>query len=273
MRVYYEIHPSTLGRVMYRIRDALMARKPTGVLRARGEADVQVIDVIGPGALEFLGRGREYVIMQHCWTTSWRGIDFWKPIWDKARLVVSYHDLPYDRYLRIPWGADFEFFRAQERVVKYGVMTTGYDEYQEAIVEPIAASNRFGWPGVQVGNPLSERRLWVDHRSDVSDDEMRRLYSQSAWVAAMRWGEGFELPAVEGLACGARPICFDTPGYRHWFGDHAVYVEERREGLVDRIAEAMGSGPRPVSAEERTELEQTFGWNVIAKKFWEAVLR
>jgi hypothetical protein len=275
MKVFYEVLPPTLGRVMYRIRDALLKHAPPGVVLVKEDADVQIVDVIGPGGVAEIrsDRGREYVVLQHTWLTSWRGLDFWKPVWDGARLVVSYHDLPYDRYLRLPWGVDFDLFRLPERrSVKYGVLTTGYDARQEAIDEPLAASAALGWPGVHIGGhaPRVATRL-----ENVSDEHLVDLYGATAWVAGLRRVEGFELPALEGLACGARPLLFDTAGYRYWYGDHAVYVpevEDSRE-LTAALIAAMRPGPVPVTVEERESLRRRFDWQVIASQFWEAVLR
>jgi glycosyltransferase involved in cell wall biosynthesis len=103
----------------------------------------------------------------------------------------------------------------------------------------------------------------------IDDHRLAEYYSQARYVSGLRRGEGFELPVVEGLACGARPICFDLPCYTHWFAEHAVFVPESgQEELTDALTDIFRRTPRPVSPAERSRVLETFSWESICRGFW-----
>jgi glycosyltransferase involved in cell wall biosynthesis len=107
----------------------------------------------------------------------------------------------------------------------------------------------------------------------LRDIELAEFWSQCSFVAGLRRIEGFELPALEGLMCGARPIMFDAPHYRRWFGEHAEYVPEvGAEELVDHLTHVMERPVRVVSAAERVEVLRKFNWKDLCERFWEALV-
>jgi glycosyltransferase involved in cell wall biosynthesis len=107
---------------------------------------------------------------------------------------------------------------------------------------------------------------------DVSDQDVARLYQRSRYVSGLRRIEGFELPAAEGLLCGARPILFDRPHYRKWYGDLAVYIpEEPRPQAQASIADVLAGPYRCVTAEERDAAAAWFSWERVCRGFWEQI--
>jgi glycosyltransferase involved in cell wall biosynthesis len=108
----------------------------------------------------------------------------------------------------------------------------------------------------------------------ISDGALAELYATSTWVSGLRHVEGFELPAAEGLVCGARPLVFDQPGMREWYRGLGVFVAELQgEKLIRLLTELFHQSPLPVSQEEREEALRRFDWERIAKGFWEALLK
>ena len=103
------------------------------------------------------------------------------------------------------------------------------------------------------------------HYENVPDETMAWLYSSSKLSVGLRRIEGFELPIIEGAACGAVPVAFDLECYRHWFNDIAIFIDH--EGDVERQLSNIrldGDYSPDLSA-----FEQDNAW----KPFWEEFRR
>jgi len=284
MKVYANVLPPTMGRVMYRINSAIKRYAPDDVqfVNSPEKADLQILDVIGTGNLRYL-TGREYIILQHCYRTAeTQDPGFWLPIFRRARLVVSYHDLreltgsddfP---FYRCPWGADPSVFRPSGLQRTHAIITTGYNDDGEAIRECHDAATSLPKPSIHLNK--SHALGWMNGYplvtviDDVNDAQLASYYSLVDYVSGLRRGEGFELPVVEGLLCGARPIVFDTLGYHYWFTPHAVFLPETsREELTSLLKTILSSRPLPVTLDERDTVSRKFDWEVIMTRFWQLV--
>ncbi len=280
MKVYAEVLPATLGRAMHRINRELRRQAPPEVefVSHPAGADLQILDVIGVGSFAYLALD-DHVLLQHCYLTAeTHEPEWWLQRFRRARLVMSYHDLPALTgaddfpFYRAPWGVDGTVFADQGLTRSVGVLTSGYDADGEAIFECFEAAARLSIPAVHVGHDFG----WPGVRflEGVSDTQLARCYSQARYVSGLRRGEGFELPVIEGLACGARPICFDTPCYRHWFDGHAVFVPELGSAeLVEALVEVLMHQPAPVTMVEREALLNCFAWPRIFLGFWNRLMR
>jgi glycosyltransferase involved in cell wall biosynthesis len=80
-------------------------------------------------------------------------------------------------------------------------------------------AGELGWGAVRLrdGTP---RQL-----GHVEDDELAALYRGAACVAYVSLYEGFGLPILEALACGAPVVAADIPALREVAGDAVVYVD------------------------------------------------
>lgn len=280
MRVFVEALPPTLGRAMHRINRELRKRAPEGVefVSSPGEADLQILDVIGTVSLRHLYLP-DYVILQHCYlTTEQRDPQYWLPFLWEARLVMSYHDLYHLTgaddfpFYRSPWGVDGAVFRDSGLPRTCAVLTSGYDLSGEPIGECHDAAKAVGLPATHLG-PALIRKDSFHAFNGVTDEKLSELYNRCPNVSGPRRGEGFELPVLEGLACGARPIFSDTAGYRYWFGDHAVYLAELPpEELTRALIDVSLRKPEPVEQEERKRVLERLDWSRIFDDFWLRVL-
>jgi glycosyltransferase involved in cell wall biosynthesis len=106
-----------------------------------------------------------------------------------------------------------------------------------------------GWGGVAVnGNRIR-------HLGFVPDEELARLYRGARCVAYVSRYEGFGLPVLEALACGAPVVAADLPPIRE-FADGAVMVDPLDPG-------AIAAGLEQAIAETRvgqTEILTRFTW-------------
>lgn len=59
----------------------------------------------------------------------------------------------------------------------------------------------------------------------VSDQECVELLQNASWCLAPSRGEGFDLPALEAMACGLPVVASDLPVHRELLGDDALYFD------------------------------------------------
>jgi len=307
MKVFVNTPPG-LSRAMSRVEQALMIHAPKEIefVHSAKLADVVFLHVIGhpetaDAAQKLKDAGKQYVIIQYCLRTTQKpNTRDWLDIWQGAKLVWSYYDLhqlfkqdcgeqdepsddlsDYDvDFYHSPLGVDASFRRSFVDEDRYiDIMTSGYVSHPcaEAIEEAAYAAHSLGKSMTHLG-PVPEgfgRTLpgnWVSVH-DITDDALAGLYQRTKWVSGLRHGEGFELPALEGLACGARPILFDRPEMRQWYGDYAVFVPEcHSEELEQHLVNVLKTDPLPVTAYERKQIHDYFDWSKIMHGLWQGVL-
>lgn len=290
MKVYVDPIPKTLSRAMYRVAKALKDYSPPEIeiVSQPINADIQILHVIGDRGKRFVF-AKKYAIIQYCYLSGKTiSEDRWDALWNDAKFIWSYYDLKSriseNRFLHAPLGIDSIFANAAWWGTrrKIGVITSGYvnGKGAEAISEVAEAAYRLGMKIVHLG-PTNVKDLYVkkswnwEAAYDITDVELVELYEDALWVSGLRHVEGFELPALEGLSCGARPILFDRSEMKTWYSDHGEYVSEEddEEKLTESLVKIMSEKPRQISEEERKEIVEKFDWKKIVGEFWEGVLR
>lgn len=295
LRVY--VDPIGLhSRAMIRVANALTRHAPLDrvqIVARPSHADVQVLHLIDmPETPVPAGNA----IIQYCLrSTCCPDPGQWLDTWSQARLVWSYYDLgaalriltthpvPFNFY-HAPLGIDDTFLCAPGvNQVRHLIVTSGYvtGRVAEAIEEVWEAARVAGLPCHHVG-PAHVQGLvrpasfyGVTCQENIPDTALAHLYRRALWVSGLRHVEGFELPAAEGLACGARPLLFDQPDQLHWYSGHGAFLPDEAHGseLVDRLVELFKHGPDPVKPEERDDVIKTFDWPTIAHGFWQSLLQ
>lgn len=287
MKVY--ITPNEKGRALERVTKALKNYRPKRITMVddKASAELVVLHVVGRHdavlreAEAIRARGQAYAVIQYALRSTLKpNTADWMGLWYGAELVWSYYNLGdligedgveltgAFNFYHSPLGVDATVFRPLPSTRKaLKIVTTGRSWLTESVRECAIAAQRVGGAVAHIGAELN--RPPVMSYTNISDSELASIYSASEFVSGLRRIEGFELPAAEGLLCGARPILFDRAHYRDWYGDSAVYIPEReRQQTIENLETVFKVGVRPVSARERTAAKKRFDWQTIIGGFW-----
>lgn len=285
IRAFVDPNPGALvSPAMYRVAEALRRFSPKEIrvvdAQSGEECDLHVLHVIGPYPMTYI-RSKDYVVIQYCYKTA--GEFDWRSLWSNSKLIWSYYDLPVPegtRYFHGPLGVDGSVFNVNGVAHRdIGVVTSGYvaspgeaiEEVADAALESGLSVFHLG-PADVVGMARRKELTWTNGQS-LTDVDLSRKYQRARWVSGLRRVEGFELPVLEGAACGARPIVFDRDEMRTWFRDFAVLVPELEPWELTRALEdVFRYEPSVVSPEEREKILCRFAWRRVAEDFWKAVL-
>lgn len=290
MRVFLQ-PPEGLSRAMARVAAALSNHVPKGsgieIVPRIDDADLVVLHVIGypetrTATLDCLEVGQKYAMIQYCMrSTQEPNVGPWKAMWEGAQVVWSYYDLPKiaraDGYLPemrfylAPMGVD-DIFRHTEpyQMKTHTMLTSGFVAESESIAEVTQAVRHVGGHQFHLG-PRTAAPDADLCGLDIGDPTLAERYARTCWVSGLRRAEGFEMPAAEGLCCGAIPIVFDAPHYRLWYDGLAEFIPE---GTFEEVKNALiaiferGFDPRPDAMRIARE---RFDWKQIASGFWREV--
>lgn len=297
MRVY--LQPPQPSRGLQRIADSLARYAPSTVevVDSKGDADLVVMYAIGRrDAMErecdtLLRLEKYYSIIQVCLRSTMAPLtQDWLGIWKHALVVWSYYDLDeainadseslegFDGYhhlpnfLHAPLGVDSQVFYPQPSSKNYIILSSGYNRLQESIRECYLAAEAVGMQCANLGKTI--KQPFVHSYNGINDATLRWLYNDCHFVSGLRRTEGFELPAAEGLLCGARPVLFDTPDYRFNYKSWGEYIHEgTRAEVVDQLVQLFKQGARPVSQAELSEVRHWFNWERVVGEFWNRCLQ
>lgn len=290
MKVFLELPEQSRG--IRRVRDALEKYAPSSVqvVNTRKKADLEVVHVIGrhehtQSHVEQLQEQKKpYAMVQYCLrSTKKPSTIHWLDMWDGAELVWSYYDLPQlcqedannakFAFYHAPLGVEPIFFdRMVEDHKKYSIMASSQHALSESGRECAFAVKRLNKRMFFLGHEL-RRGPDIVCETGLTDEELANRYSSCEFVSGLRRVEGFELPVVEGLMCGARPIVFDKPHYRQWFNEFAVFIPEDDRGqVIAHLERVLWRGATPVTKDEKALAKERFDWQTIITNFWKKIL-
>lgn len=304
------IHRLADALTRYAPPDVEIARATTPVV---GPTDLQDVDlvlchVIGqegwdPYLDHFAMKGIRHAVWQHCLhTTRHPNPNDWAAFWGGAAVVASCYDLagkwtqaqiPPDtmeaahfrtpNFLRLPLGVDTDVFHPRVAPPegsgllpgeRFLVGTSGYVDGMEIIGEWAWVAGANSGRHFHLGPHLRLPNAAVKYRNGIPDADLAGYWSFCNYVSGLRRSEGFELPAYEGLACGARPVMFDREDARHWLGPHAEYITEGPDESIRWQLDTLVRGKyRAVTPDEVQWVKETFSWEAMATKFWAAIPR
>lgn len=242
-------------------------------------------------AQRLLDRGQRYAVVQIALrTTPVPDVlhPSWHRLWSRATCVWSYYNLNQwildaggetsmclQNFYHAPLGADPSIFRkTNDGERPYLICTTGRKLMQEGVYECDGAARRVGGRVFHLGPEFRGMRAVAQRDHDISDEMLALRYNDCQFVSGLRRHEGFELPAAEGLLCGARPILYDQPHYRDWYHPWGEFITESDDrGATRRQLEAVfRRGVRPLTEDELRAATARFNWQTLVAEFWRRIL-
>lgn len=112
---------------------------------------------------------------------------------------------------------------------------------------------------------------WVRRLGFVEDSWLPPLYAGAEAVVAASLGEGFDLPVLEALACGAVVVASDIPVHQEIFtGAVRFFPAGDPEGLASVLEEVLEALPLRASLRQAgIVLARAFTWERAAQEHWE----
>lgn len=258
---------------LYRVRQQIQATAPdwAEITAGEGAADAQIVLAIGATGMSDLVERTPTIMLQLCYESAHGGsVEFWDEIWSKCLLVGSYFDLKAPNFVRFPMGYDPEVFYRDDNVSKrYDAIVFGDMEGPEEIKSVVEAFDVVAHiSGVDMGLGIG----YINY-NNIPDDRLRLVYQQSKYCIGLRRTEGFEMPIIEGAACGCFPITFDLDCYRHWFNDFAIFLDPEKDvaSQLKKINEVGNSDEAPFFVSEVPDMAvvSTFEQQTAWKPFWD----
>jgi len=290
MRVFFPYDPR-ISRAMERIRQAFIRYAPPGMefVNSPGPSDIHVINWVGQNPREHHPKDEQlqaaptlpltskFIVLLHNGNWFWPQYEReFQDLMRRASLIVTYSrdllgfDIP--GVLETPWGIDPEIFYRAPMGKTWTIMATGYVADGEGIDAIFNACYIAQLSMIHVGGVLNGS--WVQPTytrvENVSDQDMRSLYNRSRFVSGLRRDGGFELPAIEGYACGCQPIVFDHPHMKRHYGDFATFVPSVPRQDLARILIPILREPKDLTPDQA--IVSRFHWDRVMGKIWNRIL-
>jgi hypothetical protein len=286
MKIY--LTPPQPSRGLQRIESALRRYAPVSVEIVDNEDDADLVVLYAIGRVQAItaraewltSLGKKYAVIQCCLRSTQKPHVYdWYDLWDESSVTWSYYDLNRaceedDSNYRVPnfhhapLGVDPAIFYPRDELRHLAITTTGLSYLSESVRECWLAARQSFKSAAHLG-PVRQRGHRVEVFNDLGDDQVAQLYSSSKFVSGLRRKEGFELPAAEGLCCGARPILFDTYDYRKWYEPWGIFIREgSRQEVIDQLTQIFLSKYEPVTEQEIAAARERFNWERIVGGFY-----
>jgi glycosyltransferase involved in cell wall biosynthesis len=185
--------------------------------------------------------------------------------------LLSLLDLPEEKVRVIPHAVGAPFVADGDAAFGDYVLTVGTLEPRKNLDRLVDGFERAGLNGSRL--LVAGMRGWgdVDVSGDrvqqlgfVPDDELARLYRGARCVAYLSAYEGFGLPLVEAMACGAPVVAANAGSAPEVTGGAAVLVDPSDpDAIAAGLAEAIERGEELRA--RGLERAQAFSWDAVAR--------
>ncbi len=202
---------------------------------------------------------------------------------DRLRVV------PHGVAMPVPEPEEAERFVARRGITEPYVLWIGTQEERKNVLAVLDAFEQAarrdptvtlvvhgpqGWLGAEVADGIRRRKL--DGRTLVSEGgltrrELAALYTRARVFLFPSIYEGFGLPVLEAMACGAPVITSDRSAMPESAGDAATLVDpDDHDALGDALALLLeDSAARAELSRRGRERAAALGWDVTARRTWD----
>ena len=184
------------------------------------------------------------------------------------RELVELLRVPEDKIRVVPNGVDDEFTREGPAAEGDYVLTVGTLEPRKNLARLVEAARRSdlelrvvgarGWGKVEVGG---NGVRWL---GEVSDTELARLYRGALCVAYPSLYEGFGIPVLEAMACGA-PVVTTRGTAMEEIADGAAVLVDTRDPAEIVAGIERAAAERDQLVPRGLERARAFRWDAIAE--------
>lgn len=149
----------------------------------------------------------------------------------------------------------------------YRLLIEGYSELGDR--KPLVIAGGKGWLESDLYKKVSSLGLQkqVKFLGHVSDDELSVLYSSCYAFIYPSHYEGFGLPVLEAMSCGAAVITSDTSSLPEVGGEAVLYIDPcSKENLVEKMKAIMNNSTLLKELREKSEKQsKKFSWDKTAE--------
>lgn len=135
---------------------------------------------------------------------------------------------------------------------------------------PLVLAGRRGWLYDEIFAQIQQLRLGgrVCFVNDLPDEELVALYNAAALLALPSFYEGFGLPVLEAMACGAPVVCSERGSLPEIAGDAALLINpDDIDGLTAAMQRVLEDESLCVQMRERGFLNvRRFSWEKTARE-------
>lgn len=139
-----------------------------------------------------------------------------------------------------------------------------------AAIPDLVITGRTGWGGQDLPRLLEQLGITgrVHLTGFVTDADLRELYRMAALFACVSLYEGFGLPVLEAMACGAPVVAADNSSIPEVVGDTAPLANARAvEDIAAKIRTALADPAAAMArAQAARERARAFSWTAAAEK-------
>lgn len=184
------------------------------------------------------------------------------------RELVELLHVPEDKIRVVPNGVDDGFTKEGPRADGEYVLAVGTLEPRKNLERLVEATRRSdvelrvvgarGWGNVEVaGNGVR----WL---GEVDDAELARLYRGALCLAYPSLYEGFGIPVLEAMACGA-PVVTSRGTAMEEVADGAAVLVDAQDPVAIAAGIARAAAERDTLVARGLERARAFGWRAVAE--------
>lgn len=214
-----------------------------------------------------------------------------------ANDLQSWLNVPSDRIQAIPLatsgkverigGKSLEIFRMKWNIERPYVLAVGtleprknlptllraFAEIKDDIDHELVLVGPEGWLTGELKSTLDELHLGdrVRLTGFVSDEELGGWYSGADLFTFPSYYEGFGLPAIEAMQCGAPVLCSDNSAFPEVVGDAGVMIPaESVDAWAESMRDLLGDDARRAELRERGFARaEMFSWDRTARETYD----
>lgn len=212
--------------------------------------------------------------------------------------IIRYMQIPQDKISVIYHGVNHELYKPypqnelQNTKIKFSLpqnflLFAGSIEPRKNLLTLLKAYNLFseeqkralpfilvgfkGWENREIMQEIEKNKEHIRYLGYVSDEELAHLYNLCTLFIYPSLYEGFGLPPLEAMACGAAVIASNIASLPEVCGDAALYVEPSNpQDIKDKITLVIESETLKKELSQKSLSQAAhFSWKSAAEKHFE----